>query len=417
PTPGEIRMYRLNHLTRVAAAAALVALAGCEDKATLFGPAAPSGGSLFTSYVAIGNSITAGYQSAGINDSTQRQSYARLLATQMGTQYHYASLNNPGCPSPIANGLTGATLSATPCSLRATSSVTDILNNVAVPGARVLDPTSSSTVASNALTTFILGGKTQVARALDANPTFATIWICNNDVLVAGLSGIIVPQAALGQAGIISTQAQFQTSYDAMIAQLLAGAPGIRGVLIGVAQVSNLPSMTSAALIASSATIQGGISAAAGKPVTIHPNCTGSTALIDVPQLLAAIRANSPAAPPIIACDKATPGLPFPVGDLFVLDPAEQATLAATINGYNSYIASKAASIGFAYYDPNVLFAAKRASGEIPPFLNLTSTTATYGNLISLDGVHPSAAAHVLIANGIIGVINNTYGTSLALVP
>ncbi|HZK36524.1 MAG TPA: hypothetical protein VFC57_06185, partial [Aeromicrobium sp.] len=156
-------MNRLNHLTRVAAFGALVGLAACESKSIVLGPTTPAGGAIFTSYVALGNSITAGFQSNGINDSTQRQSFARLLAIQMGTQYHYASMQSPGCPPPIANGLTGALLStATPCALRAGSSVTDILNNVAVPGARVLDPSSPSTVASNALTTFVLGGKTQV---------------------------------------------------------------------------------------------------------------------------------------------------------------------------------------------------------------------------------------------------------------
>ncbi|MEO5818562.1 MAG: SGNH/GDSL hydrolase family protein [Gemmatimonadaceae bacterium] len=410
-------MYRLTNLTRVAAVGALVVLAGCESKRSLLGPTSLAGGDIFKSYVALGNSITAGYQSGGINDSTQRQSYARLLAGQMGTQYHYASLAGRGCSPPIANTQTGALVgtgsTATTCDLRAAASVTDILNNVAVPGARVLDPTSSSTVASNALTTFILGGKTQVQKALDAQPTFASVWIGNNDVLVAGLSGIIVPQAALGQAGIISTQVQFQTSYDAMISQLTTGAPGLKGVLIGVAQVANLPSLSSGALIASSAAAQGGISAAAGKPVTIHPDCTGSTSLINVPSLVAAIRANSPAAPPFIVCAKNEPGFPFPVGDLYVLDPTEQATLSAAITGYNTYIKSKADAIGFAYYDPNILFAAKRANGEIPPFPILTSATATFGTLISLDGVHPSGAAHLLIANELISVINAKYATTL----
>ena len=410
----------MNTITRVAALGAILGLGACEAKDTVFGPVAPADAAgIFASYVALGNSITAGYQSGGINDSTQRQSYARLLANQMGTQYHYASLQGRGCTPPIANTQTGALVgtgsTSTTCDLRAASSVTDVLNNVAVPGARVLDPTSASTVASNALTTFILGGKTQVARALDARPTFATIWIGNNDVLVAGLTGILVPQPALGQAGIISTQAQFQTSYDLMIKQLTDGAPGLKGVLIGVAQVAYLPSMVSAALIASSAAAQGAINAATGKTVTIHPNCTGSTALIDVPQLIPQIK--SGAHPAFIVCDKATVGFPFPVGDLFVLDPAEQATLSATISGYNTYIAGKAAAAGFAYYDPNILFAAKRASGEIPAFPNIASATATFGNLISLDGVHPSAAAHVIIANEIIAVINTKYGTKVALVP
>ncbi len=410
-------MHRLTNLARVAAVGALVVLAGCESKRSLLGPTSPAGGDIFKSYVALGNSITAGYQSGGINDSTQRQSYARLLAGQMGTQYHYASIAGRGCTPPIANTQTGALVgpgsTATTCDLRAAASVTDILNNVAVPGARVLDPTSSSTVASNALTTFILGGKTQVQKALDAEPTFATIWIGNNDVLVAGLSGIIVPQAALGQAGIISTQAQFQTSYDLMISQLTTGAPTLKGVLIGVAQVGNLPSLSSGALIASSAAIQAGISAAAGKPVAIHPDCTGSASLINVPSLVGAIRANSPAAPPIIVCSKGEVGFPFPVGDLYVLDAAEQATLSATITGYNTYIKGKSDAIGFAYYDPNILFAAKRASGEIPPFPNLASTNATFGTLISLDGVHPSGAAHQIIANDLISVINAKYSTTL----
>ena len=406
-------MYQLNHLTRVAALGALVALAACETtKRDVLGPTSPAGGDIFKTYVSIGNSITAGVQSAGINDSTQRQSYAVLLAKQMGTRFAYPSLNLPGCTPPIANTQTGALVGGAPpgtCVLRATASVTDILNNVAVPGARVLDPTSASTVASNALTTFILGGKTQVQKALIANPSFVTIWIGANDVLTAGLSGIIVPQPALGQAGIISTQAVFQTNYDAMITQLLAGAPGLKGVLIGVPQVTNLPLMSSGALIAASPAIQGGISAAAGKTVTIDASCTGSTALVDVPQLIPGIRAG--VFPPIIAC---AAGLyPFPVGDLFVLDPAEQTTLSAAINAYNAYISAKAASIGFAYYDPNLLFGAKRANGEIPPFPNLASTSATFGGLISLDGVHPSAAAHVLIANELITVINAKYSTAL----
>ena len=409
-------MYRLNHLARVAVLGAIVAVAACENKATLLGPTTPAGGPIFSSYVALGNSITAGYQSGGINDSTQRQSYARLLANQMGSQYHYPSLAMPGCPPPIANGLTGARLpSPVPCATRSSSSVTDVLNNVAVPGARVLDPISASTVASNALTQFILGGKTQVARALDAKPTFATIWIGNNDVLEAGYTGLLVPTAApVSSAGIVSTQAQFQASYDVMIKQLLDSAPGLKGVLIGVVQVSGIAGLTPASLIASSPVIQATLTAAAGKPVTVHPNCTGSTALVEVQQLLGFIKAGGP---PVIACDKNTPGFPFPIGDLFILDPTEQATLTATINGYNTYIASKAATIGFAYYDPNPLLAAQKASGAIPAFPNFQSSTATFGALFSLDGIHPAAAGHVLIANGIIGAINAKYGTTLALVP
>ena len=409
-------MLRMTTLTRVAILGAATALLACSENRDLLGTGTATGGDIFKSYVALGNSITAGYQSGGINDSTQKQSYAKLLAGQMGTQYHYAALSIPGCPPPISNGLTGARLGGTtapPCALRTTSSVTDILNNVAVPGARVLDPTSATTVASNALTTFILGGKTQVQRALDANPTFATIWIGNNDVLEAGASGIIVPTPGVSP-GIVSTQAQFQTSYDAMIQQLTDSEPNLKGVLIGVVQVAGIPLLQSGALIASSASAQAFINAATGKTVTIHSNCTGSTSLVSVPQLIPLIKAGTH--PALISCQPGVvPGTL--VGDLFVLDATEQATLAATITGYNNYIKSKADAIGFAYYDPNVLLAAQRASGAIPAFPVVTSTTATFGPLISLDGVHPAAAAHKLIANDLIALINTKYGTTLAPVP
>ncbi|HEY3745585.1 MAG TPA: SGNH/GDSL hydrolase family protein [Gemmatimonadaceae bacterium] len=410
-------MLRMTTLTRVAILGAATALLACSENRDLLGTGTATGGDIFKSYVAIGNSITAGYQSSGINDSTQRQSYARLLAGQMGTQYHYAALSLPGCPPPLANVLTGARVggaTAPPCALRITTSVTDILNNVAVPGARVLDPTSATTVASNALTTFILGGKSQVQRALDARPTFATIWIGNNDVLEAGASGVIVPVAGVSP-GIVSTQAQFQTSYDAMIQQLTDSEPNIKGVLIGVVQVAGIPLLQSGALIASSPQIQGAINAAAGTTVTIHPNCTGSASLVSVPQLIPLIRAGTH--PALISCQPGVvPGTL--VGDLFVLDATEQATLGAAITGYNNYIKSKADAIGFAYYDPNVLLAAQRATGAIPPFPDFTKPTTTFfGTLVSLDGIHPAAAAHKLIANDLIALINTKYGTTLTPVP
>jgi lysophospholipase L1-like esterase len=409
-------MLRMTTLTRVAAVSAVVALAACTDSKQLLGPSTPVGGDIFKSYVAIGNSITAGYQSSGINDSTQRQSYARLLAIQMGTQYHYAALAMPGCPAPIANTQTGARVGGATsgaCALRIGSSVTDILNNVAVPGARVLDPISGSSVASNALTTFILGGKSQVQRALDARPTFVSIWIGNNDVLEAGASGIIVPLAGVSP-GIVSTQTQFQTSYDAMIQQLRDSEPNLKGVLIGVVQVAGIPLLQSGALIFSSPAIQAGINQAAGTTVTILSNCNGSSSLVSVPQLIPLIR--SGAHPALISCQPGVvPGTL--VGDLFVLDATEQATLGAAIVGYNTYIQAKAATIGFAYYDPNVRLAALKASGAIPPFPNFASTNQTFGTFVSLDGVHPAAAAHILLANDLIAVINAKYGTSVALLP
>jgi lysophospholipase L1-like esterase len=413
-------MSRLTNSARVAAAAAVVlAFAACESKTDILEPSLSGGNEMFQSYVAIGNSITAGYQSGGINDSTQRQSFARLLATQMGTQYHYASLAMPGCPAPVAAfpATRVGTVGTTPppaCALRVPASVTDILNNVAVPGAFSADPTSATTSESNALTTFILGGKTQVSRALMAQPTFATVWIGNNDVLGAGASGILVPTPALGQKGILTTLATFTTNYDSLIKVLTDSAPGIKGVLIGVVQVGGIPLLsTGDTIFKASAANRAVMNGIAGTAVAIGADCAGSTALVNVPSLLGAVRAGTH--PALISCTKNSPAAP--VGDVFVLDPTEQATLGALITSYNDYIATKAAAIGFAYLDPNPILAANKATNAIPRFPNFTNPTATFGTLISLDGIHPAGPAHRLIANALIAAINTKYSTTLAPVP
>lgn len=416
-------MYRLNKLARVAALAFVGATSACSSDRVVLGSNPPSGGEIFKSYVALGNSITAGFQSSGINDSTQRQSYARLLATQMGTQFHYAALNMPGCPSPVVNfqtqarvltGLPTGTTAAPPCSLRVTSSIVEILNNVAVPGATSFDPVSASSPASNALTTFILGGKTQAQRALLAKPTFATVWIGNNDVLGAGASGILVPTPALGQNGILTTLATFSANYDALLKQLIDSAPGLKGVLIGVVQISGIPLLsTGDTLFRASAANRAVMNAIAGTTVNIDPACSGSSVLVNVPSLLGAVRAGQH--PAFISCTKNVPAAP--VGDIFVLDVAEQATLQGVVDSYNAYLSAKAAAIGFAFYNPNALLAANRATNAIPRFPNFTSATATFGALISLDGFHPAAGAHRLIANALVPVINAKYATSLQPLP
>src|SRR5687768_14903696 len=139
---------------------------------------------IFLRYASIGNSITAGYQSGGINDSTQQRSYAVLVARQMNTQFVYPSLAGPGCPPPtkFVGRVPARDSTSTFCLLRNPALVRETLNNVAVPGATSADPTAVTSRASNTLTTIFLGGKTQVQKANDLRPTFVSAWIGNNDV-------------------------------------------------------------------------------------------------------------------------------------------------------------------------------------------------------------------------------------------
>lgn len=397
------------------AAAAFVA---CQADNAVLGPTPID--PLFASYVALGNSITAGYQSGGINDSTQAQSYAVLLAKQMHTRFAFPALNKPGCPPPVNNLLTQTRVTltgqpastSTTCLLRANSGIGFTLNNVAVPGIASADPIAvggTPANVNNALVELILGGKTMVAKALDASPTFATVWVGNNDILGPATSGLITTA---------TPAATFTTNYAAMMTAFMAGAPQLKGVLIGVVQVSQVPLLFQAGVL-TNPTVAAAAAQVAGRPVVLDPvTCAGANAgaLVAFPYL-AAIRLRPAAQPGTVFCQPVSGGGPGDPGDNGILDLTEQATVTARINAYNAAIKAKADELGFAYYDPNPTLAALKADPtKIPPFPNLASTTAPFGPYFSLDGVHPSALAHTVIANDIITAINTKYSTHLTAV-
>src|SRR6266566_9768111 len=201
---------------------------------------------LFARYVSMGNSITAGFQSGGINDSTQQQSYAVLLARAMRSPFFSPLLGKPGCPPPYTNVFTGARYAvpgqpfpstATTCALRKIPNPPPpYVSNTAVPGAWVIDIYNNAAGAHpNTLTQFILGGLTQVQMMERAHPTFVTVWIGNNDVLTAATSS-----TNAGDSTLITPIATFQTNYGAMLDSISAVGPqGV--VLIGVANVTAIP--------------------------------------------------------------------------------------------------------------------------------------------------------------------------------
>jgi lysophospholipase L1-like esterase len=260
-----------------------------------------------------------------------------------------------------------------------------------------------------------------VQRALEAKPTFVSIWIGNNDVLTAALSGVLTPLAGVSP-GITPIPA-FTTNYGTMIAQLTASATLQGGVLIGVVNVASDPVLFPASLLVNSPQVKGAFDAAVGTTTTIHSSCTATTtsliSLTIIPQIqlyLTDPRAAG-AHPPLIVCEKNQAGVPAPLGDIFVLDATEQEELAATVSGYNAAIHAKANELGWAYYDPNPTLEQLRTEGLIPIFPNLQDPTKPFGDYVSLDGIHPAAAAHVLTANALITTINAQYSTHIPAIP
>lgn len=370
---------------------AATSMACSDDSDVVMGPAPID--PLFTSYVALGNSITAGFQSSGISDSTQQQSYALLLAQQLGTRYAYPSVLGSGCPAPAQ--AFGLPVDTADCQGRSPFSVTARLNNVAVPGAKVADLYSKQTSQSNALTMLFLGGKTQIERARDADPTFVSVWIGNNDILTAAINGMP------GSATPVNTFAQ---QFDSVVTELKS-IPTLRGgVLIGVVDVLNTP-MFFPSINLSSPQFRASLEQVAGQAITVHNSCTvaGSGALVSF-AVVPAIRAGLH--PPSIRCDG--------VSDVFILTSAETQQLNTILSSYNNHIRETAEANNWVYWDPNPLLIELKAEGCINSVFTLSNPAVSpFGECISFDGVHPSGRAHIEIANGIIRAINAHYSTTM----
>src|SRR5438034_5079561 len=103
----------MNRTMRLSAAVlgVLLAVTACNDEKLNRPFSSTPVDALFDRYVSMGNSITAGFQSGGINDSTQAQSYAVLLARAMHTPFFSPLMNKSGCSPPYTNVFTVSRLS------------------------------------------------------------------------------------------------------------------------------------------------------------------------------------------------------------------------------------------------------------------------------------------------------------------
>jgi lysophospholipase L1-like esterase len=180
-----------------------------------------SGEADFTSYVAIGNSLTAGYMDGTVSRVGQSYSYPNLLAQQSAlvgggafTQPSYAEdVNNLGG----IQGLTGTRLvinasvgGVQPIAGSPTITLTPqarAYNNMGVPGAKsfhLLAPgygNVAGVMLGQANPYFVRHATTPTATvlgdAMTKNPTFFTNWIGANDVLAYATSGGTMPDNPL----------------------------------------------------------------------------------------------------------------------------------------------------------------------------------------------------------------------------
>ncbi|MCK5103492.1 MAG: hypothetical protein KAR17_11795, partial [Cyclobacteriaceae bacterium] len=229
---------------------ALVLFYTCKPEIEV--PAPSTGGADFSNYIAVGNSLTAGYGDNGLYADGQMQSYPNLIAQQMN-EIIPGDFKQPDIPGNGSGYLyvTSLDLSKSPPDVgfgqfdpdpNWLNQLEGSFNNLGVPGIRLKDITFKGYGSSPQVNPFfyrMLGDKAADMSYLEmvqaSQPTFFTSWIGNNDVLgYASSGGIAGIDGALGTGlgGLTDPDTEFKPLYDALIAALTS--QGGKGVVVTI---------------------------------------------------------------------------------------------------------------------------------------------------------------------------------------
>lgn len=398
-----------------------------------------------TKYVAVGNSITSGYADNALYYSGQQASFANLLSEQFakigGGEFKQplVSPTSVGAGStggarlvlaPKADCLGNTSLSPVPAAASGDLSIFSNIysaqgpfNNMGVPGAKsttTLYPGYGNPgngfgkfnpfftrMASNPATASILQD------AMAQNPTFFTLFIGNNDVLLYALAGAaedsITPVA--GPPGV-----GFDASMDAIVTTLTSG--GAKGAIGNIPDITSLPYFTTVpynGLVLTSQLQVDGLNAAySALGISFH---LGQNAFIiadaAAPGGRRQITANEYVLLSVpqdsLKCKQW--GSVKPIPNEYVLTATEISSIRTAITNYNEKIKSLASAYGLAFVDVNQ-FLIQTETGITYNGINL-NTTFVSGGAFSLDGVHLTPIGNAMLANEFIKSINLTYGSTL----
>ncbi len=270
----------MKNILKYAFAILAIGFVGCEpefDNPVTDAGFYSSGTADFSNFVAVGNSLTAGYSSGALYITGQENSYPNIMAGQFefvgggdfaqplmndnlgglllnGTQItenrFVLSVDANGNPGPVRLGGTPTT--------DITNHLSGSFNNMGVPGAKsfhLLAPGYGNVagVATGAANPYFARfssseNATVIGDAAAQNPSFFTLWIGNNDILSYATSG----GAGEDQTGNFDPSSYggnditdpnvFASVYSQQVDALIGS--GAKGVLINIPEVTSIPYFT-----------------------------------------------------------------------------------------------------------------------------------------------------------------------------
>ncbi len=434
----------------------LAFMVSCKPEVNEFAPG--SGSADFSSYVAVGNSLTAGYADGALYKSGQEVGWANILAQQLKTVGMEGEFKIPYMPDDMGVGISGgvpvtkrvlgystdclgntslspvlANPNADPSELLAglIKSVADQgpFNNIGVPGIKVghllypgyglLNPYYGR-FAENPFSDVLIDEADKV------NPTFFSLWVGNNDVLGYSTSG--------GTGDTITNPVLFDLAYKAVISHLTTKAK--QGVVANIPDVTSIPFFTTVpynAITLDADQVEAlkqayapynQVMEGAGLPCRINWSKGKNPMVIwdkdmPLPDAFAQFKfrqiKEGELVTMVIPQDSlkcAKWGTVKPVPDRYVLTETEISKVRQATTAYNNTIQSMADQYNLAYVDMAAYMTKLSTEGIVADGVTFTGTYIT-GNSFSTDGVHLSPQGNALIANLFIKAINEKYGAKI----
>lgn len=384
----------------------------------------PSNGEVdFSSYIAVGNSLTAGYADGGLYLEGQKNSFPEILAQQFKA-VGGGAFNSPFFTEAQANGsgyiqLSGFTATGTPTTSTVNTNLAYVaagkfakydgtFNNYGMPEMKVAYLESKGYAASNPFFARILGSanaNTSYMEVVEAaakaqKATFFSFWEGQNDILGFAYTGGSQP---------LTPVTQFQTLYNRSI-NILVGQDERKGVVGTVGDVLAIPYFNVVTLKA----LQAAVASVAPKATFYVRTGASTTVPAD-----STFKFTLPLSSSGLIGKPDAAGRPYglhpgnPIASNWVLDPAEQTLIRTRTNEYNALIKEIAAQKKLALVDIDDLL----SQYYTPKMVNgaAVSTAFITGNLFSLDGIHLTPMGNAITANAFIKAINQQYKASVPI--
>ncbi len=438
-------MKRLTHLFSLVPV--MLILVQCDPSMTERTP--DSGQADFSSYLAIGNSLTAGYSDNALHRDGQVNSFPAIVAGQMqqaGGGDFFQPLVNPGVGSnasgqarlvlQVSIGPDGTpSLAPGPAAPEGQNIFSrrqeGPFNNMGIPGARSFHLLAPGYGNMNPFFGRIMSSSeaSVLGDAMMAEPSFFTLWIGNNDVLWYALSGgsgqgfTEMGDPAQVAGNDITPQNVFNGAIDGITSTIAAS--GAEGVVLNIPDVTNIPYFTTVpwnglVLTAQQAQQLRAGYAAQGVPEPLIPNFQQGPNgfIISDPDSPIGLRMAQQGefillSVPQDSLRQAGWGSVTPIPDQYTLRGSQIAEVQQATQAFNAKLEANAANFGFVFVDVNATLETASNQGMVFDAVRLT-TDFVQGGIFSLDGVHMTARGSAVVANQVIEAINDAFGSTLS---